>query len=288
MTRRWLITGCSSGLGAALAAAAAARGDRVLATARRPEAVAELAGRYPDLITTATLDVRDTASCEAAVSRAVARLGGLDILVNNAAYGQFGAVEEIDDDLLAEQLDTNVGGALRMSRAVLPHLRAAGAGRILMVSSTAAGIAYPGLGAYNASKCALEGLAETLAAEVAAFGIGVTILEPGGYATRYGAALREPHRRIEAYGPITAAIHDGIRSMADGGPGVGQPAEFAAAVLALVDSGEHPMRLPIGAGVADDLLAAWDRRRADMIAARDRRRAGLLAAHRVTGAPEPV
>ncbi|GGK16214.1 short-chain dehydrogenase/reductase [Pilimelia terevasa] len=281
-----MITGCSSGLGAALADAVAAAGDRVLATARRPESLTPLTDRYPHLVRTAACDVRDTAACEAAVAAAIDAFGRIDVLVNNAGYGVFGAVEEIDDEALAAQLDTNLGGAWRITRAALPHLRAAGSGHILMVSSTAAGIAYPGLGAYNASKAALEGLAETLAGEVAAFGIGVTILEPGGYATGYGASLDSRRTPVEAYAPITQAMEAGIASLAGGGPGVGQPQEFAAVVRELVESGARPMRLPIGAGVATELLQAWDRRREDMLdAERPRAAAPTTAPAKPTTTP---
>lgn len=267
MSRRWLITGCASGLGLALAEAAAAAGDRVIATDLREDALAPLAARYPGNISTTALDVTDADACTAAARFATATYGGVDVLVNNAGFGQFGAVEEVGDDQLRAEFETNVFGPWRMVRAFLPLMRAQGSGQILMVSSAAGGIVYPGLGAYAASKYALEGMAETLAAEVAGFGIAVCILEPGGFATHFGSATHQPEHQIEAYTPIVGAMRDALTAPPADNPAVEKPAAFAATVLELVNSGHHPMRMPIGTGVAEQLLEAWDRRRTDMLEA---------------------
>ncbi|MFD0573244.1 SDR family NAD(P)-dependent oxidoreductase [Kitasatospora gansuensis] len=194
MTRRWLITGCSSGLGLALAEAVAAAGDTVLATARKPATLAELSRRHPDHVLTAALDIRDQAQVDDAVALAADRFGGLDVLVNNAGSGLFGAVEEVADEELRDQLETLVVGPWRLVRAVLPLFRAQGSGHVVNVSSLAYRMAFPGLGAYVTGKYALEGMSQALAAEVRPLGIRVSVVEPGGFATRYGAAIAETGR----------------------------------------------------------------------------------------------
>jgi NAD(P)-dependent dehydrogenase (short-subunit alcohol dehydrogenase family) len=242
---RWLVTGCSSGLGWALAAAAAAAGDRVAATARRPAALAELAAAWPDTVVPLALDVRDARQCEQAVAAAAERLGGIDVLVNNAGTGLFGAVEEVCDDELRDQFEAQLVGPWRLIRLVLPGMRAQGAGHIVNVSSVAGRMAVPGLAAYISAKHALEGMSQALAEEVAPHGIRVTVMEPGGYATRYGTALAEAEARLPAY----VAVHESIgmyRGMAENA-GLGLPDDFARAVLKVVAAPPPtPLRIPVG------------------------------------------
>lgn len=245
MAQRWLITGCSSGLGYALAARLAEAGERVLATARRPEVLADLAAAYPQTVAVTALDVRDADACQAAVDLAVERFGGIDVLVNNAGYGQFGAVEEVADAELAAQFDTNVFGPWRLTRAVLPLWRAQGSGHAMFVSSLAGAMPFPGLSAYTASKFALEGLAESLAMETAHLGIKVTILQPGGFATAYGDSLIEPARTIDAYAPVEAEMLPMMRGMRDL-PSINQPTLFAEVVHRLAGEETTPLRLPVG------------------------------------------
>jgi NAD(P)-dependent dehydrogenase (short-subunit alcohol dehydrogenase family) len=271
MTRRWLITGCSSGLGWALARAAAAAGDRVLATARRPETLAELRGRYPGTVETCALDVRDPAACAAAVRVAVQRFGGLDVLVNNAGYGVLGAVEELVDDEIEGQLQTLLLGPWRMTRLVLPLMRAQGSGHLLMVSSTTGRSAMPGLGAYVAAKFALEGMTETLALEIAGTGVRITLLEAGVFATNYGASLVDAATRLPEYRPIVDQIGALIRGEVPPGFKLSEPEEFAEAVLALVnDDAKPPLRFPLGAGAWETITEAAARDRAAMAQLADR------------------
>jgi NAD(P)-dependent dehydrogenase (short-subunit alcohol dehydrogenase family) len=265
MTRRWLITGCSSGLGWSLARAAAAAGDWVLATARRPETLAELRDHYPDTVETCPLDVRDPVACAAAVEVAVQRFGGVDVLVNNAGYGVLGAIEELADDEIEAQLQTLLLGPWRLTRLVLPLMRAQRRGHVLMVSSTTGRSAMPGLGAYVAAKFALEGMTETLALETVGTGVRVTLLEAGVFATNYGASLVDAANRLPGSRPVVDQIGALIRGEVSPGFKLSEPEEFAEAVLALVnDEGEAPLRFPLGAGAWEIVTQAAARDRTAM------------------------
>ncbi|MEV4756352.1 SDR family oxidoreductase [Micromonospora sp. NPDC049559] len=263
MARRWLITGCSSGLGWALARAAAAAGDRVLATARRPETLAELRDHFPETVETCALDVRDPAACAAAVRLAEQRFGGVDVLVNNAGYGVLGAVEELTDEEVEAQLQTLLLGPWRMTRLVLPLMRAQRSGHLLMVSSTAGRMGMVGLGAYCAAKFALEGMTETLALETAGSGVRITLLEAGGYATHYGASLVDAATRLPEYRSAVDQMGGLIRGEVPSDFKLSLPEEFAEAVLALVrDAAEPPLRFPLGAGAWEMITGAAERDRA--------------------------
>jgi NAD(P)-dependent dehydrogenase (short-subunit alcohol dehydrogenase family) len=246
MADRWLVTGCSSGLGRALAVAAAQAGAYVVATARQPAALADLVREWPGRIIPLALDVRDAEQCEQAVRTAADRLGGVDVLVNNAGGGLFGAVEEVSDAELRDQLETLVVGPWRLARLVLPLMRAQRAGHIVNVSSLSGRIAFPGLAAYTTGKYALEGMSQALAAEAAPHGIRVTIVEPGGFATGYGTALAESAVRLPAYAGPADEMLGALRVLGQT-PGMGRPADFADTVLRLV-AAEHPtpLRVPIG------------------------------------------
>jgi NAD(P)-dependent dehydrogenase (short-subunit alcohol dehydrogenase family) len=265
---RWLVTGCSSGLGKALAAAVAQAGGRVVATARKPEALAELVQQWPDHISAVALDVRDAEQCEAAVRTAAERLGGIDVLVNNAGNGVFGVVEEISDAELRDQLETLVVGPWRLARLVLPLMRAQGAGHIVNVSSLAGRMAFPGLAAYVTAKHALEGMSQALAVETAQHGIRVTVMEPAGYTTRYGASLTEAATRLPEYaGQVTEALGTlrGLETL----EGLGRPEDFARAVVRLVRTeGPTPVRVPVGPGAYDFLGAVDHAAREEMATAR--------------------
>ncbi|MEV6636318.1 SDR family oxidoreductase [Actinoplanes sp. NPDC051470] len=263
--RRWLITGCSSGLGRALAERLAAEGEQVLATARDAASLAALT----DLgLLTASLDVRDDAQCAEAVALATDRLGGLDVLVNNAGYGQFGAVEEVGDDQLAEQFDTNVYGPWRLLRHALPVWRAQGGGHAIFSSSVSGTVAFPGLSAYTASKFALEGLAEALAAEAGQFGVKVTILQLGGFATAYGSNLRLPRNPITAYQPLVGGMLDAVRGLTESDI-VSPPSLFADTVRRVADLPEPPLRVPVGPAAFSFIEPALKARLAAFDQARD-------------------
>jgi len=254
MAKTWLITGASKGLGRAFAEAAAARGDRVAATARDVSALDGFAERTPGGIAL-PLDVTDEASVRRAVAEAERQFGHLDIVVNNAGYGHFGAVEEITDAELNAQLETNVLGPLRVMRAVLPRMRERGNGHLIQVSSLGGIGAFANLGAYHASKWALEGLSESLAAEVRRFGIRVTLVEPGGYDTDWGG------RSARRSTPIT--VYDVMRDEAAArrsSQAPGDPRAAAEALREVVEADEPPLRVLFGAGVLDAVNGIYERR----------------------------
>src|SRR5919106_1539343 len=181
----WFITGSSSGIGRRVTEHLLRDGHRVAATARKPEQLADLAKRHGDRLWTAALDVTDPDAVRITVDRAFAELGRIDVVFSNAGYGLIGAAEEVTDAEIDRQLDTNLRGPIHLTRAVLPHLRAQGGGRILQTSSMGGQVVFPGSSLYHAAKWGVEGFFETVAGEVAQFGIGVTIVEPGGVPTGF-------------------------------------------------------------------------------------------------------
>ncbi|WP_329561048.1 SDR family oxidoreductase [Kitasatospora sp. NBC_01266] len=266
--RRWLVTGCSSGLGRALATAAAGAGDRVAATARRPGDLEGLVRAWPERIVPIALDVCDADQCEQAVRTAADRLGGIDVLVNNAGSGLFGAVEEVGDAELREQLEVLLLAPWRLVRLVLPLMRAQRSGHIVNVSSLAGRMAFPGLAAYVTGKFALEGMSQALAGEVAEHGIRVTVVEPGGFATGYGSSLAQAAHRLPAYQRSTGELLPAFRGMADN-PDLGRPEDFADAVLRLVAADPPgPLRVPVGADAFSYLEAVERAAREELAAAR--------------------
>src|SRR3954463_12464562 len=186
MARTWFITGTSRGFGREWATAALERGDRVAATARNVSSLDDLVEKYGDAILPIELDVTDREADFAAVTLAHETFGQLDVVVNNAGYGHFGFIEEITEQEARAQLETNLFGALWVTQAALPYLRAQNSGHIIQVSSIGGISAFPNIGIYNASKWALEGFSQALAQEVADFGIKVTLIEPTGYSTDWG------------------------------------------------------------------------------------------------------
>jgi NAD(P)-dependent dehydrogenase (short-subunit alcohol dehydrogenase family) len=235
----WFITGSSKGFGRHWAEAALDRGDRVAATARTPAQLDDLVERHGDAVLPLELDVTDRDAAFAAVRRAAEHFGGLDVVVNNAGYGHFGRVEELSEADVRAQLETNFFGALWVTQAALPILRAQRRGHIIQVTSEGGVLAFPGIGAYHASKWALEGLSQSLAQEVAEFGIHVTNLEPGPYATDW---LSVGSRRSTA-NPDYPAVGEGHWD-------VGDPYATGAAILDLVDAADPPLRLFLGKSLA--------------------------------------
>ncbi len=247
LPRQWLITGVSSGFGQELARAALARGDVVVGTVRQPAQADRFEDLAPERAHAVVLDVTRGADVEPAVQRALARVGHIDVLVNNAGYGLFGAVEEVSDAEARAVMETNFFGALAVTRALLPHLRERRAGHIFNVSSVAGVIGFPGGGLYSASKFALEGLTEALAAELAAFGIRVTLVEPGGFRTSFsGGSLRMAARVIDGYADTPAAKTRASMSRYAGNE-PGDPAKAALAIIAALEAPLAPLRLVLGA-----------------------------------------
>jgi NAD(P)-dependent dehydrogenase (short-subunit alcohol dehydrogenase family) len=256
--RTWLITGASRGIGRELTAQLLTRGDRVAATLRRPEQLDDLAAEHGDRLWTARLDVTDTARLRGVVDAAFADLGRVDVVVSNAGYGVFGAAEELTDAHVEDVLATDLTASIQLARAVVPHLRAQGGGRILQVSSMGGHIAFPGLSLYHAAKWGIEGFFEALAPEVAPFGIRTTLVEPGMIRTTfYESGVRAP--QLDAYrdNPAVSRGDRPLESMP------GDRAKVAAAMIEVGESADPPARLLLGsdayalvrAALADRLAA---------------------------------
>ncbi|GAA0582074.1 oxidoreductase [Paractinoplanes ferrugineus] len=253
--RNWLITGCSSGFGRELALAAMAAGDLVMATARDPRELGFATSA-------AALDVTDEHQVDAVVARTVAELGRIDVVVNNAGHGSVGAVEELTTGELRALFDVMFFGAVAVTKAALPHLRAQGGGTIVQMSSMGGQLSRPGFGAYCAAKFALEGMSEALAAEVAPFGVRVVIVEPGAFRTEFGGNRMHRSRVIDAYtasvGPTRAAVD------AMDGSQPGDPRKAARAILAALEHPEPPLRLALGNDAVDAIAAHHELLRADL------------------------
>jgi NAD(P)-dependent dehydrogenase (short-subunit alcohol dehydrogenase family) len=265
--RVWLITGCSSGFGRELALAALAAGDRVLATARRPETLDELVDQGAGRLRAAALDVTDSAQVQAAVKTALDEFGRIDVVVNNAGHGSVGAVEELSVADLRALMDVMFFGAVEVTKAVLPHLREQGSGVVVQMSSMGGQTAPPGLGAYCAAKFALEGISESLAAEVAPFGVRVLIVEPGAFRTSFGGSAMHRSRELDAYAASTGDTRAAINSM--DGTQSGDPAKAAAAIVRAVGDSDAPLRLALGADAVEAIRAHHDSVAADLAAWED-------------------
>jgi NAD(P)-dependent dehydrogenase (short-subunit alcohol dehydrogenase family) len=259
--KTWFITGTSRGFGREWAIAALDRGDTVAATARNAARLDELVAKYGEAVLAIPLDVTDRAAAFAAVRQAHDHFGRIDIVVNNAGYGQFGMVEEISEQEARAQIETNLFGALWVTQAALPYLRAQGSGHILQVSSIGGISAFQNVGMYHASKWALEGISQALAQEVAAFGIKVTLIEPGGYATDWGGSSAQHATPLPDY---DAAREQSAKFRARRLAVPGDPVATRAAVLQVVDAAEPPLRIffgdgPLAIATADyeSRLATW-------------------------------
>ncbi|MBJ7352117.1 MAG: SDR family oxidoreductase [Rhodococcus sp.] len=241
--KTWFITGTSKGFGREWAIAALERGDRVAATARNTDTLKDLVEQYGDAILPIELDVNDRAADFAAVQQAYDTFGSLDIVINNAGYGQFGMIEEISEEDARAQIETNVFGALWVTQAALPFMREQGSGHILQVSSIGGISAFPNVGAYHASKWALEGFSQALAQEVEDFGIHVTLIEPGGFSTDWAGPSAKKSTDIAAYDPIRKKAAE-LRSARQATPG--DPVATRSALLKVVDAEKPPLRVFFG------------------------------------------
>ena len=237
----WFITGTSKGFGRIWAEAALGRGDQVAATARSVNTLAPLVERYGERVAAIPLDVTDKAAVHAAVSEAHERFRRLDVVINNAGYGLFGAIEEVSESEAREQIETNLLGALWVTQAVLPIMRAQGSGHIIQVSSIGGVNAFPTIGLYHASKWGLEGFSQSLAAEVASFGIKVTLVEPSGFATDWSGPSAKRATHLPAYDSARALVESFRSSYVPGDPDATGPA-----ILKVVDAVEPPLRIFFG------------------------------------------
>lgn len=253
----WFITGTSRGFGRDWAIAALERGDKVAGTARDTSSLDDLAEKYGDALLPIRLDVTDRDADFAAVKQAHDHFGRLDIVVNNAGYGQFGFVEELSEQDARDQIETNVFGALWITQAALPYLREQASGHIIQVSSIGGITAFPGLGAYHASKWALEGFSQALAQEVAPFGIHVTLIEPGGFDTDWSGSSAKHADPLPAYDDVRAAVQ-AARSKRWAAPG--NPEASAAALLKVVDAEEPPLRVFFGSSPLQTAKADYESR----------------------------
>lgn len=241
MSKTWFVTGASKGFGREFVIAALERGDNVAATARDISTLRDVVSKYGDAVLPLTLDVTNRAQAFDATAAAKDRFGSVDVVVNNAGYGLFGAVEEISEQQLRDQLETNLFGVLHITQAALPIMREQGSGHIIQISTIGGVLAFPNLGGYHASKWALEGLSDSLAQEVEDFGIKVTIVEPGGFDTDWSGASATFADPLPAY--------DGLRQgMAKSSEGhvSPKPVGFGTALLKIVDADKAPRRVFFG------------------------------------------
>ncbi|MFF2318517.1 oxidoreductase [Arthrobacter sp. NPDC058097] len=259
----WLITGCSTGLGRALAQAVLAHGHNAVVTARNVNAVKDIAADYPDTALALPLDVTDKEQISSAVQQARARFGGVDVLVNNAGYGYRAAVEEADDADIRQLFDTNLFGAVDMIKAVLPDMRAKRTGAILNISSIGARISPAGSDYYSATKAALEGLSVSLHKELQPLGISVTAIEPGAFRTDFaGRSLTQSATAIPDYAETAGKRrkeHDTVH-----GTQPGDPAKAAEAIIAVVESPTPPQLLVLGQDAYGAFAAVADAQRTEL------------------------
>ena len=261
--KTWFITGTSKGFGRIWAEAALERGDSVAATARDASTLEPLVEAYGERVLAQALDVTDKAAVDAAVAAAHERFGRLDVVVNNAGYGYFGTIEEVDEAGARDQIETNLLGALWVTKAALPILREQGSGHFIQVSSIGGVTAFPGIGLYHASKWGLEGFSQSLAREVGRFGVKVTLVEPIGYTTDWAGPSAVTAEPMPEYEWIREERAKGtsVRSRR------GAPDATAAPILEIVDAEEPPLRVLFGDWALEQLvrpeyeerLATWER-----------------------------
>ncbi|HEY5793527.1 MAG TPA: oxidoreductase [Bosea sp. (in: a-proteobacteria)] len=255
--KTWFITGASRGFGALVAQLALEDGDAVVATAREPQSVKAALGEHPNLLSVA-LDVTDEGQALVAVEQAIKRFGRIDVLLNNAGFGLLGAVEEATSTEIEALYRTNVFGLLNVTRAVLPHMRAAGNGRVLNISSIGGYRSGAGFGVYCSTKFAVEGLSEALGAELKPLGIKVTIIEPGYFRTDFldARSLSVSASRIADYDGTARLVREHAASLSHRQPG--DPAKLAKAIVTLAGSAHPPLRMPYGS----DTVAAIETKNA--------------------------
>ncbi|WP_393100092.1 oxidoreductase [Streptomyces sp. LN325] len=246
MSRTWLITGGSQGLGRALTRAVLEAGDQVMATSRTPEALASLKAEHRERLETVALDVTSASQCRDVVAAAVERFGSVDVVVNNAGYATSGSIEHFPEDEFRAQVEANLYGVVNVTRAVLPVMRRRRSGHVVQISSIGGRVGgTPGLSAYQTAKFAVEGFSEVLAGEVAPFGVKVTIVEPGGIRTGWAAGAAEPS------GPVTPDYERTVGAWLAmfaryAGNEPGDPVRMARAIIGAVDAEEPPRRLLLG------------------------------------------
>lgn len=247
MSKVWFITGCSTGFGRNLAQEVLQNGGKVAVTARNTNDVKDLADKYPDTAFAIALDVTKPQQVKEAVQQAIDKFGHIDVLVNNAGIGYFGAIEESEDDQVRRMFEINFFGLAAVTKEVLPHLRKQRSGHIINISSVGGSVAFPGIGMYNATKFAVTGYSESLAKELAPLGIKVTVIAPSGFRTDWaGRSANNSKIEIEDYKGTAHTNQDAIRG--NSGVQPGDPVRAAQAIMKIVETEDAPVRLFLGAG----------------------------------------
>ena len=264
----WLITGSSTGFGRILAKQLLAKGETVVATARKPEQLDDLVSSYSSRALAVRLDVTKPEEVREAVKQAITAFGRIDVLVNNAGFGTMGAIEEVTDAEVRQQYETNVFGALDVMRATLPYMRQQRSGYILNLSSVGGVVSFPGAGIYCSTKFALEGISEAMAKEVAPLGVKVTLVEPGAFRTDFnGRSLVATENLISDYDEAIGGFRQWVRDVDGKQPG--DPAQAVAAMIQAVESGNPPLRLPLGADAVRAIETKLESVQADVDAGRE-------------------
>jgi NAD(P)-dependent dehydrogenase (short-subunit alcohol dehydrogenase family) len=266
--RTWFITGVSSGFGRQLTDQLLERGDRVIGTVRDTGKIADLLARYPESFFAEVLEVTDAKAVRESVDGAFARHGRIDVVISNAGYGLFGAAEELSDAQVNHMVATNLVGSIQLIRSALPHLRAQGGGRIIQISSYGGQVAFAGNSMYHATKWGIEGFVEAVAQEIASFGIGMTIIEPGGARTefRYGSA------QVATLTPVydETPAHSFLRMLdPKNGLAPGDPARMASRIIESVDVNPAPLRIVLGSQALSSTISTLRKRIADFEAQTD-------------------
>jgi len=242
--KTWIITGTSQGFGKELVKQLLEKGDQVVATTRNPKALDDL-NADPNQILIASLNIKDRNACFALVQESIEKFGKIDVLINNIGYGLVGSIEEVSEEEWREQFEVNVFGTLHMTQAVLPHFREQGSGYIQVLSSIAGLRSTPGIGYYNGSKFALEGMFEALSQELSSFNIGVTIIEPGPFRTNFaGDSIHLTQNPLEDYVPVVLPFRDYLKKA--NGNQAGDPVKAAKIMIDLADNEHKPKRLVLG------------------------------------------
>jgi len=267
MPKTWLITGASAGFGRMMAERLLGRGDRVVATVRRPAALDDLRAVHGERLCVLTLDVTDASAVREVVDQAFGVMRRIDVVVSNAGYGLFGAAEELSDAQIEQQIATNLTGSIQLIRAVLPHLRAQGGGRIVQLSSEGGQIAYPNFSLYHATKWGIEGFVEAVRQEVAPFGIDFLIVEPGPTATSFAAGLVNAAPMAVYEDTPAGAMRRGIR---EGSFAIkGDAARSVTAMIAAIDQESPALRLALGSTAYHSISAALNERLGAIVAQKD-------------------
>lgn len=258
--RVWMITGTSQGFGHELVRAALERGDLVIATSRDPQKVTAAFPQSAPRLLAVPMNLRDAGQISSGVQAGLTRFGRIDVLVNNAGHGMFGAVEEATDEEIAHLYETNIYGLLRVTRAVLPHMRMRRSGHIVNLSSVGGLIGIPGFGIYNSTKFAVEGLSEALAKEVAPFGVRVTIVEPGPFRTNFlGDSLTRTGKIVADYEETVGRARAALASRHGKQPG--DPVRAASAIITAVTAENPPLHLLLGSFAYDTIAAKLENMR---------------------------